>query len=81
MGKVRTHKVKQLAKELISIVPEKVGADFQANKELVKAFISTNASKKLINKVAGYLTALKRQGAEPSKEEETLIEAEAEPES
>lgn len=81
MGKVRTHKVKQLAKELISIVPEKVGADFQANKELVKAFITTNASKKLINKVAGYLTALSRQGAEQKEEGETLIEAEPDGES
>lgn len=78
MGKVRTHKVKQLAKEIISVMPEKVGTDFQDNKELVKAFITANASKKLINKIAGYLTALNRQSAEQEKEEGTPIEAEAE---
>lgn len=61
MGKVRTGKVKRLAKEIMELHADKVTTDFEKNKLLARSILSGMASRKLSNKVAGYLTALAKR--------------------
>lgn len=57
LGKVRTERVKKIARELIRLNPEKFNNDFQNNKEMVNALAHTS-SVKLRNRIAGYVTRL-----------------------
>lgn len=57
MGKVRIGLVKRTARRLISTYPDLFSEDFQQNKELVRKFVTVN-SKKLRNRIAGYITHL-----------------------
>lgn len=57
MGKVRTEQVKRIARELLKKYPNKIGADFEKNKQVVTDYTSIS-SIKLRNKVAGYATRL-----------------------
>lgn len=75
MGKVRTRKVKVLAKEIFKAFSDKVSADFEANKRLVGEVLVGRVSKKLRNKVAGYLTALAKKQLQQTEEEEQAAEA------
>jgi len=71
MGRVRTRKVKVLAREILKTFPDRVTTDFELNKKLVGEVLVGRVSKKLRNKVAGYLTALaKKLEAEKREAEE-----------
>jgi small subunit ribosomal protein S17e len=59
-GKVRPELVKRIARELVERVPEKFTTDFENNKKLVES-LTNISSKKLRNKVAGYITQLQNQ--------------------
>jgi len=59
-GKVRTELVKKLARELVERFPEKFTTGFENNKKLVDTFTNIS-SKKLRNRVAGYITQLQKQ--------------------
>ncbi len=57
MGKVRTKLVKKTAKDLFAKHPEIFSEDFRHNKEVLKE-IMNSYSKRVRNKVAGYVTRL-----------------------
>ena len=59
-GKVRTELVKKIARELVERFPDKFTTDFENNKKLVDTFTNIS-SKKLRNRVAGYITHLQKQ--------------------
>lgn len=58
MGKVRTETVKRAARELIEKFPDKFTNEYEANKLGVNAVLRA-PSKKLRNRIAGYVTRLK----------------------
>jgi len=55
LGKVRTERVKKIARELISRFPDKFTIDFEQNKKLVDTFTESPSSR-LRNRIAGYIT-------------------------
>ncbi|RLF20633.1 MAG: 30S ribosomal protein S17e [Thermoprotei archaeon] len=57
MGKVRPRIVKRLARELLELYGDKFTTDFETNKKLVKE-LTNITSKRLRNRVAGYITHL-----------------------
>ncbi|PUA33116.1 MAG: 30S ribosomal protein S17e [Zestosphaera tikiterensis] len=57
MGRVRTSIVKRTARRLLELYPSEVSKDFEENKKLVSKYVYVR-SKKLRNKIAGYLTHL-----------------------
>ena len=57
MGKVRPDHVKRTAHELVDRFPDKFTEDFENNKEMVDALTNVS-SRKLRNRVAGYITNL-----------------------
>ncbi|MEM4281884.1 MAG: hypothetical protein QW470_03465 [Candidatus Caldarchaeum sp.] len=59
LGKVRTRKIKTLAKEIKENNPDRVSTSFEENKKLVREVLEGRFSKKLANRIAGYLVALK----------------------
>lgn len=63
MGKVRTETVKRVSRELLRRFPERFTGDFEADKEAVNQLVSTQ-SKRLRNRIAGYVTRLKVVEAE-----------------
>lgn len=73
MGKVRTKKVKRLAKEVLELYRDRVSDDFEKNKQLVRQVFVSGVSKKLANRVAGYLTTLVKLQAK--KEAELSMES------
>jgi len=75
MGKVRTRKVKVLAKEILRAFGDRVSTDFEANKRLAGEVLTGRVSKKLRNKVAGYLTALAKKQLQAEEEAEQEAEA------
>jgi small subunit ribosomal protein S17e len=56
---VRSQIVKNVAKDLMARFPNKFTDDFSSNKQLVEALTNV-ASKKLKNRIAGYVTHLVR---------------------
>ena len=59
MGKVRTESVKNLAKDLMNKHHDKFTTDFDTNKRLVEE-LAIGSTKTIRNKVAGYISRLKR---------------------
>ena len=57
MGKVRTELVKRVSLDLIDKYPKSFGPEFEPNKQFLKE-IGFATSKKLRNKIAGYITTL-----------------------
>lgn len=57
MGKVRTEKIKSTARELMERFPNKFTTNFENNKESVEA-LTRISSKKIRNRIAGYITRL-----------------------
>ncbi len=49
-----------MAKEIKELYPDRVSAVFEENKKLVREVLEGRFSKKLSNKVAGYLVNLKK---------------------
>ncbi|MCD6461283.1 MAG: 30S ribosomal protein S17e [Thermoplasmata archaeon] len=60
MGGIRQTYVKRVAFELVAKHPDQFTRDFQHNKKMV-AKLSNVTSKELRNKIAGYVTVLKRR--------------------
>ncbi len=63
MGKVRTDTVKRTSRELIRRFPERFTGEFESDKEAVNDLVVTQ-SKRLRNRIAGYVTRLKVVEAE-----------------
>ena len=61
MGKVRTRLVKRLAEELVYTYPDKFTRDYEHNKKMVDLLVS-GLSKRMRNRVAGYITHLISRG-------------------
>jgi len=59
LGKVRQDNIKKIARELIRRYPGKFTNDFEMNKKLVIA-LTTPSSTKIRNKIAGYVTSLRK---------------------
>ena len=57
MGKVRTVLVKRLSRELVERYPDSFTTDFDQNKAVVDELL-TNTTKRLRNRIAGYVTRL-----------------------
>lgn len=57
MGKVRTVLVKRLSRELVERYADSFSTDFDQNKEVVDELL-TNTTKRLRNRIAGYVTRL-----------------------
>jgi small subunit ribosomal protein S17e len=62
MGRVRPTYIKRLAKDLVAADPDKFSEDFDENKEELKETQEFN-SKKLRNRVAGYIVRVKQNTA------------------
>jgi small subunit ribosomal protein S17e len=77
LGKVRTEKIKSTARELVERFPSKFTTSFTNNKESVAALTGIS-SKKLRNRIAGYITRLVITTQPP--EEAELMEEETEEE-
>jgi len=58
MGRIRTAPIKSLGRELLKMYPNELGSDFNKNKEFLRNLIE---SKRIRNKIAGYIANLKRQ--------------------
>jgi small subunit ribosomal protein S17e len=58
LGKVRTETVKRVSRELLRRFPDRFTGDFEADKAAVNQLVSTQ-SKRLRNRIAGYVTRLK----------------------
>ncbi len=57
MGKVRTVLVKRLSRELVERYPDSFSTEFDQNKDVVDELL-TNTTKRLRNRIAGYITRL-----------------------
>ncbi|MFX1318971.1 MAG: 30S ribosomal protein S17e [Promethearchaeota archaeon] len=57
MGKVRTVLVKRLSRELVERYPDSFSTEFDQNKEVLDELL-TNTTKRLRNRIAGYITRL-----------------------
>jgi len=69
LGKVRTRLVKRLAEELVYSYPDKFTTDYQHNKKMVDELVE-GLSKRVRNRVAGYITHLIARGLVSPGEEE-----------
>ena len=76
MGKVRTDTVKRTSRELLRRFPERFAGDFESDKQAVNDLVSTQ-SKRLRNRIAGYVTRLKVVEAERAAATEVDVAAEA----
>jgi len=63
LGKVRTDTVKKASRELLRRFPERFSGDFESDKQVVNALVIT-PSKRLRNRITGYITRLKVVEAE-----------------
>jgi len=57
LGKVRTEMVKRISIELVDRYERSLTTDFEQNKQFLKE-IELDVSKKLRNKIAGYVTSV-----------------------
>ncbi len=60
MGRVKTHDIKKVSFELIERDSGKFTTDFQNNKEVVEGVKVAN-SKRMRNKIAGYITCIMKR--------------------
>ena len=63
MGKVRTDTVKRTSREVLKKFPDRFTGDFESDKQAVNDLVITQ-SKRLRNRIAGYVTRLKVVEAE-----------------
>jgi len=73
LGKVRTETVKRVSRELLRRFPDRFSGDFETDKQAVNELVLTQ-SKRLRNRIAGYITRLKAVQAE--REAATQVAAE-----
>lgn len=57
MGKIRSTLIKRTSKQLVALSPENFSESFEFNK---KSLGNTMPSKKMRNKIAGYIVRLKK---------------------
>ncbi|HIQ49841.1 MAG TPA: 30S ribosomal protein S17e [Nanoarchaeota archaeon] len=60
MGRIKTTMIKNLGKKLLKKYPDKFTTDFEHNKKVLKE-LGIFESKKIRNKVAGYIVRLKKR--------------------
>ncbi len=60
MGRIKTSMIKNLGIKLLKKYPDKFAADFEHNKQVLKE-LEIFDSKKIRNKVAGYIVRLKKR--------------------
>jgi len=65
LGNVRPERIKRVAKELLTLYPDKFTKDFEYNKKVVE-MLTNVSSVKVRNRIAGYITSLVNSGF-PSK--------------
>lgn len=69
MGKVRIAAVKKVARELVARYPDKFTTDYESNKKVLADLVDAK-TKRLRNRVVGYVTRLKiveiRRAAAPT---------------
>ena len=63
LGKVRIETVKRISRELLRRYPERFTGQFESDKQAVNELVVTE-SKRLRNRIAGYITRLKVVEAE-----------------
>ncbi|MGY5859127.1 MAG: 30S ribosomal protein S17e [Candidatus Thorarchaeota archaeon] len=61
MGSVRPRYIKNAAKNLLALYPDTFTDDFESNKRLVEQ-LTDNESKKVRNRIAGYIVGLIKIG-------------------
>ena len=59
MGKVRTELVKRISAELVEKYPRSFTSEFEENKQFLRE-IGLDVSKKLRNRLAGYISGIMR---------------------
>jgi small subunit ribosomal protein S17e len=78
LGKVRIETVKRVSRELLRRYPDRFTGQFESDKQAVNELVITQ-SKRLRNRIAGYITRLKVVEAERAAATQITQEA-AEPE-
>lgn len=80
MGKVRTDSIKRLAEELVDRYSNNFGSDFEANRSFINS-LGLKMTKKMRNKVVGYVTQLKNIETRVSQEppEREVLPSEPQP--
>jgi small subunit ribosomal protein S17e len=73
LGKVRTDTVKRISRELLRRFPDRFTGDFESDKQVVNDLVTT-PSKRLRNRIAGYITRLKMVEAERAAATEVAVE-------
>ena len=73
MGTVYTKDIKRVAKELYERFKDQVTTDFYSNKKLVEMYVDVQ-SKKVRNRIAGYLTRYAELIKEQSNKENVVEE-------
>jgi small subunit ribosomal protein S17e len=79
LGKVRTDTVKRMSRELVKRFPDRFTGDFESDKQVVNDLVTT-PSKRLRNRIAGYITRLKMVEAERAAATEAAVESPEVPE-
>jgi len=59
VGKVRTETIKRIARDLLEQYPDKFTVDYEANRQIVDQIVDSR-SKRLRNRISGYVTRLKK---------------------
>ena len=80
MGKVRTDTIKRMSRELLRRFPDRFTGEFESDKQMVNELVIT-PSKRLRNRIAGYITRLKMVEAERLAATEVVVESPDSPES
>ena len=78
LGKVRIDTVKRVSRELLRKYPDGFSGEFESDKQAVNELVITQ-SKRLRNRIAGYVTRLKVVEAERAAATEVSEEVEPEP--
>jgi len=78
LGKVRIDTVKRVSRELLRKYPDRFSGEFESDKQAVNELVITQ-SKRLRNRIAGYVTRLKVVEAERAAATEVSEEVEPEP--
>jgi small subunit ribosomal protein S17e len=73
LGKVRTDTVKRISRELLKAYPDRFTGEFESDKQMVNQLVTT-PSKRLRNRIAGYITRLKMVEAERAAATELAVE-------
>ncbi len=74
MGKVRTETVKRVSREVLRRFPEHFAGNWESDKQAVSELVATQ-SKRLRNRIAGYVTRLKVVEAERAAATQVSTEA------